>query len=240
METSLDLPSQGKVYDVPLDKIVIRPLWGGDEKLISELNIDNIETKYLSLFSNKTRDGKPVVSGIDPSKLTLGDRLYILLWLRINSYSPKFKANLVCDYCFEKINIEIDLTTVPEKTLPVDFKSPQEVTLDSGEKVSLRIFTVADEILAYDKEKKEGIEKTYLYRLALSIVDSKTIPERIAFLEDLTGKDLSKIKYFHESNVHGPQLDKIPYVCPKCKEAGLLTLPFRPTWLIPSGTEILG
>ena len=241
METSLPLPSKGLAYDVPLDKIIVRPMRGGDEKLLSELNINNIETKYLALFNNKTKDGKPIVAGIDPSKLTLGDRLYILLWLRINSYSPKFKANLTCDYCFEKINVVINLDTdIPEKTLPDDFKNPQEVTLDSGEKVSLRIFTVEDEALAYEKELKEGIEKTYLYRLALSLVGSKSIPERVAFLEDLSGKDLSKIKYFHESIVHGPELDKVPYICPKCKEAGLLSLPFRPTWLIPSGTEVLG
>ena len=239
MEFSLnELPSRGLVYDVKPSDIKIRTIRGGDEKLLAELSIDNIETKYLALLNNKIRGGDPVVKGIDPGKLTLGDRLYILLWLRINSYSPIFKTTLVCENCFKTVNINIDLTKIDERTLPDGFKEPYAVTLDSGEIVNIRLFRIEDEIKSYDKEKKDGIEATYLYRLALSIVDDKTIPERIVYLEDMQGKDLAKIKYFHESHVHGPILDKIPYECPECKEAGVCSLPFRPDFLQPSGTEL--
>ena len=233
-----DLPSKGFVYDVPLSNILIRPMLGGDEKLLSELSVENIETKYLALLRNRVKGGDPLIKGIDPAKLTLGDRLYILLWERINSYSPKFKTGLICQNCFKEINIELDLTKIEEKTLPDGFKEPQELTLSGGEKVSLRLFRIEDEINSYEKEKKEGIEKTYLYRLALSIVDTKSIEDRISFLESLPGKDIAKIKFFHESHVHGPQLEKIPYECPKCQEVGSCALPFRATLLIPAGSEI--
>ena len=238
IETTLDLPSKGLAYNVPLSEIKIRQLKGGDEKLLAELNLDNIENKYLALLKNRVKGGDPVIKGIDPAKLTLGDRLYVLLWLRINSYSPTFLATLVCQDCFKSINIEVDLTKIEEKSLPEGFKQPTEILLDNGDKLNLRLFTIEDEIKSYEKEKKDGIEETYLYRLALSIVDSRNIPDRVSYLEDLPSKDIAKIKYFHESHVHGPQLDSIPYTCPKCGEVGSLALPFRPTWLFPNGSEI--
>lgn len=239
MEVALtDLPSKGLVYDVPLANIIVRTMCGGDEKLLAELSIENIEMKYLALMKNRIKSGESLVRGIDPAKLTLGDRLYILLWQRINSFSPKFKSNLVCQNCFKDVNLEIDLTKINETYLPEGFKEPYEVVLSEG-KVNLRLFRVEDEIKAYDKEKKDGIEKVYLYRLALTIVDStKSVEDRIAFLESLPTIDLAKIKYFHELHVHGPQLNNIQYTCPKCQEVGQLSLPFRSTWLIPSGTEV--
>src|ERR1035437_9410203 len=175
MEVQLvELPSKGLVYDVPLSDIVLRSMKGGDEKILAELSIDNIETKYLALLKNRIHGGDPLVKGIDPAKLTLGDRLYILLWLRINSYSPTFKSSVVCSNCFKKVKVDIDLTKIEEKGLPEGFKEPYEVVLDSGDKVNLRLFRIADEILAYEKEKKDGVEETYLYRLALTLVDDKT------------------------------------------------------------------
>ena len=240
IETTLDLPSKGLTYDIPLSEIKIRPLKGGDEKLLAELSVDNIEIKYLALLKNKIKNGDPVIKGIDPSKLTLGDRLYILLWLRINSYSPIFKSSLVCQNCFKEVHIDIDLTKIEEKSLPEDFKQPYEIILANSDKLFLRLFTIDDEIKSYEKEKRDGTESTYLYRLALSMVDSRSILERISYLEDLPSSDLAKIKYFHESHIHGPILDNIAYTCPKCQEVGQLTLPFRPNWLLPSGTEIFG
>jgi hypothetical protein len=238
MRDSLQLPSKGKVYQVPLESITVRSLKGGDEKLLSDLTLDNLEKKYLLLLKNRIKNGLPVVSGIEPEKLTLGDRLYILLWLRIQSYSAIFKAELVCQYCFEKIKVDIDLQKIEEKTLDENFKEPYEIVLKDGSKVNLRLFRIEDEIKVAEREKKDGTEKTYLYKLALSIVDDKSIPERIDYLENLDVKDLSLIKKFHEDFDHGPKINEVAYDCPKCKEAGQLALPFRPQFLIPSGSEI--
>ena len=237
-EVLSNLPSKGFVYEVPVTNIVARTMCGGDEKILAELNISNIETKYLALLRNRIKGGDPLIKGIDPAKLTLGDRMYILLWQRVNSYSPIFKSSLVCNNCFEKINVDLDLTKIDEKYLPEGFKEPYPVALENGDTINLRLFRLEDEIKAYDKEKKDGVEKSYLYRLALCIVDSKGIDDRVAYLETLSSKDLAKIRFFHEEHVHGPQLEEIEYTCPKCQEVGTCALPFRINFLLPSGKEV--
>jgi hypothetical protein len=47
--------------------------------LISEISANNFDVKFLQVLKN-------VVTGVDCSKLTLGDRMYLALWLTINSY----------------------------------------------------------------------------------------------------------------------------------------------------------
>jgi hypothetical protein len=237
MEMKLELPSAGRIY--PIDSISVRSMKGIDEKLLADLNLENLEKKYLALLSNKDRSGNPLVKGIDPQKLTLGDRLYILLWERINSYSKNFRVELVCQYCFEKIATTIDLTTIEEKPLPETFKEPYEITLSNNDKVSLRLFRLEDEIKIIDREKKDGAEKTYLYKLALSMVDDRDILTRISYLEDLEGRDISLIKKFHEDFDHGPNINQVKYTCSKCEEVGHMSLPFRPNFLIPGGNEIV-
>jgi hypothetical protein len=226
------LPSGGKVYEnVNLENVKVRTLKGKDEKILAEMNIDNVEKKYTELLSN-------LVSGINVNNLTLGDRTWLLLWERINSYSPNFPVSIVCDTCFQKIELKIDLSQLDVVELPEDFKEPFTITLENGETLDLRLFRVSDEIKMLDWEKKLGASNSYMYRWALSLADDRDIPTKISYLESLDAKDLLKIKKFHKDFEHGPNLGKCAYKCPKCGGEGYLALPFRPDFLVPSSEDI--
>ena len=99
MRDSLQLPSKGKVYQVPLESITVRSLKGGDEKLLSDLTLDNLENKYLLLLKNRIKNGLPVVSGIEPEKLTLGLKnnnsrpIYIQIDLNLNFMCKNVKTD---------------------------------------------------------------------------------------------------------------------------------------------------
>lgn len=232
MEATAVLSTKGLVYEnIDPSKITIRTLKGRDEKLLAELNLDNVEKKYLALLKN-------VITGIDPSELTLGDRAGFLLWLRANSYSTIVNVDLICESCYQKISLPIDLTSIEFKELPNNFKEPYEITLSDGSTLKLRLFRVKDEIKIADWEKKTGVAEAYIYRWALSIVDDRDIPTRMAWLENLESKDLVLIREFHERFIHGPELDKIKYSCPKCgSDEGVMTMPFRPDFLIPTSGQ---
>jgi acetone carboxylase gamma subunit len=231
METQLKLPSRGCVYEgVTPEGIKVRTLRGKDEKLLSELNVDNIEKKYLALLQN-------VVTGIDPAQLTLGDRTYILLWLRINSYSPIIDCDVTCDNCFVRSLMPLDLAAVNVKELPEGFVEPYNITLSDEKIYGMRLFRLNDEIKISDWEKRKSFGDAWIYRWIVSIVDDRDIIDRIAWYENLPTSDTKLIRKFHEDFVHGPELDKIKYTCPKCGHEGSTALPFRANFLLPSGKE---
>ena len=231
MEAVAFLPSGGRVYkDVNPEDIVVRTMKGKDEKLLAEMNYDNIEKKYAILLN-------ALVTGIDAKDLTLGDRASIILWIRANSFSSTLPTTFICSECFQKVSTDIDLTKVELKELADDFVEPCEITLSDDTQIKLRLFRVQDELKISEWEKKTSVAEAYLYRWALSIVEDDDIPTRIAKLSNMEARDLLKIKSFHKANLHGPELDKVPYLCPKCGSEGVLTLPFRPDFLIPSEDE---
>ena len=227
MEKVIDLPSKGIPYSgIEPTKISIRSLKGKDEKLLADMVESNVEKKYLALL-------KQVMTGINPEELTLGDRAYILLWLRVNSYSSTVSVNLVCQNCEDKIVVDIDLTKINIKDVPEDFKEPKEVTLSDGSIVKVRTFRIKDEVLLEDLSKTKCFSDLYMYRWALSIVDDKSIEKRMGFLDNLDVSDFEKIKEVQKMSIHGPDLDNVKYHCPKCGQDGSMILPFRPDFLLP-------
>ena len=225
----LKLPSKCKVYDgVDPSQLEIRVLKGKDEKLIAEMTYDNLEEKFLVVLRN-------VIKGIDPIKLTLGDRKFVLVWLGINSYSKDFPVDVICDTCLQKITVNVDLAQFEVKELPDDFVQPYEVNLSEG-KVYLRLLTVEDEIKVANYEKSGA--NSWLYRYALTIVDpEKSTADKVNMLEEMEAKDLAKIRAFHEKFDHGPIMEA-DYICPKCGGRGRMAVPFRIEMVFPYGRTL--
>jgi len=226
----ISLPSKCVVYDgVEPDSIKIRTLKGKDEKLIAELNYDNFDKKFCTIMNN-------VITGIEPEKLTIGDRLYIMLWETVNSYSKDYPVEFICDSCLQKIEYMIDLSKLDVVCLPDDFVEPYEVKLSSG-MIKLRLFRISDEINISELEKAG--KDSWLYRFALSIVDNeKNVWDRVIKLDNMDVKDIAIIRAFHTKFYHGPKLES-KYECPKCGGEGVVPVPFRPEMLLPYGDALV-
>lgn len=223
----IELPSKCLPYAEK--DITIRPYLAKDEIYLSQINPVNLEPKFLQVL-------KEVVRGIDPKLLTLGDRLYIMIWEYINSYSHTFPVDITCTHCLNDITTPIDLTKLQKIELPDDFKQPYMVKLpDKGREIPLRLLTIQDEIDIenYERKNPDG----HLYRYAKSIVSEVDILDKINDLEKLTSKDLAKIRWFHEKFYHGPDMDTT-FKCPKCGEEDELTVPFRFEFLYPHGKAL--
>jgi hypothetical protein len=228
----IDLPSKGLVYaGIDTTKIGIRTFKGKDEKLMADLNFDNFERRILTIL-------RSVLKGIDPAVLTTGDRLYILIWEAINSYSKDYKTEGDCLNCFQKVTIPVDLSQLEVINLPEDFKEPYPLILSTGEIVNLKLFRVDDEVKIADYEKSSG-QSSWLFRFATTIVNDKGIWDKINWLENLPAKDVAAIRAFQEKFTHGPKLET-NYTCPKCGGTGVMPVPFRLQIFFPYGEILKG
>jgi len=226
----INLPSKCLIYEgIDPSQIKIRAYQGKDEVFLAEINPTNIERKFFQVLNN-------VLTGVDPRTLTLGDRLYIIIWECINSYTEIVKIKTMCSYCLKEVEVSVDLRELEVISLPDDFKQPYEVKLPSGKIVHLRLLTIQDEIEIEDFEK--NTDSSFLYRYARSVVSDKNVLERMKELEDLSGKDLTVIRAFHEKFYHGPNMNA-KVKCPKCDKEDEVEVPFRLDFVFPDG-KILG
>lgn len=227
----INLPSKCLVYEgINPSDISIRTLKGKDELLIAEMNIENFDKKFLLVLKN-------VLKGIQPEKLTLGDRLYLAIWLTVNSYMKEYPINYECEKCWEKLECIVDLSKLEIISLPDSFKEPYAIKLPKSEEtINLRLLRYED-ILKIAEMEKQGTN-VFLRRFALSIVDdSKSLFDKESYLENLDVKDIAVIRAFHEKFVHGPKME-IGYECPKCGGTGVMPVPFRIDILFPYGKRL--
>ena len=222
------LPSKGLVYPDKTE-INIRTFKGKDEKLIAEISSENFEKKFLLIM-------KSILKGIEISKLTLGDRMHIILWETINSYSKDYSVEHECEHCWKKSMYTVDLSKIDSIELPKEYKEPYEVKLPkSGGVIKLRLLRVEDVIKVDDMIKAN--QNVWLYRYALSIVNDKKVFENVEYLENLDTQDIMVIRGFHDKFNHGPKME-IGYECPNCGGKGVMPVPFRLEMLLPFGPEL--
>ena len=227
----ISLPSGCRLYEgVDPESIKIRALRGGDEKMISEITPDNFEKKLLSVLEN-------VLEGVKPFELTLGDRMFVLIWEAINSYTENYTVSFVCESCGQATETIVNLNELEIIELDKKYHEPYEVILSSGEKVQLRLLRTKDEIscTTYEKSTKES---AWLYRYACTFVDSDLdIAQRVEWLDGLHARDMARIRVLQEKFQHGPLMEA-KYECQLCAGEGTLIIPFRPDLLFPTGKTL--
>lgn len=226
----ISLPSKCLPYEgIDEEDITIRAYTAKDEIYLAEINPINLESKYLLVL-------KEVIHGIDPKLLTLGDRLYIMIWECINSYSPTIRLSTVCSHCLNDIDISIDLRKLNQIDLPDTFHQPYSVKLSGeGKEIALRLLTIKDEIEIERFEKKH--RDAHLYRYARSIVSDTNVLSILEEIAKMSARDLAIIRTFHEKFYHGPDLNT-SFTCPKCGEEDDITIPFRLDFLYPYGEAL--
>lgn len=227
---NVELPSRCLPYgdEVNPEEIAIRPLIGEDEKILAELTTANFDKKTAAILGR-------VFKGVNPLDLTLGDRMFLLIWETINSYGSLYPLPIICPNCFRKVTIDIDLSKLKKKFLPEDFKQPHTVKLMDGSSVDLRLWTVRDEIEALNYENTGN--SSWHYRYAQTIVSEEGIWDKIKKLESMDTKSTGLIRAFQNKYAHG--LDMMyQYNCPKCDGGDELECPFRVDMLLPTGATI--
>jgi len=171
----IELPSQGLLYPNKKDKIKVEYLTAFDENILTSPNILASGKLIDVLLERKVKD-----LGFDPKLLLEGDRMAIIIFLRVSAFGEKYMQPIIDPISKKVVEGEVDLSTLEQKKLTVkpdenglfDFILPK-----SNKNIKFRLLTGKDEeeieILdqqIMERSKNEISTKTTL-RLERSIMD---------------------------------------------------------------------
>lgn len=179
--------------------------------------------------------------GIDWGKVLVGDRFFVLLRIRAESYGEDFAFDVRCERCDEKISWEFQLRDLTVKPLSEEsrakFRAENRFDVEIpvvGRRAVFRLLTGADErrIAQLAKAKRQAPISTMLDFRLVEIEGAEDARARRTFLEELPmGAIPDLLRAFDEADC-GVDTD-IEVECPDCGEVQTVTLPFGPTFFIP-------
>ena len=232
----IGLPTDGKLY--PEGTVIkARPLNVTEVKILAGMTEDNADDIVNDILQR-------TVIGIDVDDIYSADKLFIMFWLRANTYQEsgynvKFecgKCNTDSEFAFELDQLEIkQLTEETLKFLNDSFELPNK------DKITFSLLTVGDE--------KENVRFLKTNKSSFMNFD----PEILAvcrMIDTINGKKLGMIdKYmyiidtlnpsnysFLESYLEDKSVGLEPTItvkCQKCGGASNTMLPFRPDFFLP-------
>lgn len=181
----VELPSQGLLYPNKKSSVRVEYLTAYDENVLTSPNILSNGKLIDVLIERKVKD-----LGFDHKLLLEGDRMAIIIFLRVSAFGEKYIQPVVDPKTKKVVEGEIDLTSLENKKLTVspdengffDFKLPK-----SNKSVKFRLLTGKDE------EEIDDLDKQLMERNKNEI-SSKTTLRLERALMDIDGeKDKIKI-----------------------------------------------
>jgi hypothetical protein len=99
----VELPSKGKYYKgaIPEGKLEVRMMYQEEEEIMTSVRYLQTGKAVDMVLKNCI---KSLPSGFTTEDLVAGDRVYLLMWLRIVSYGSDFETEIMCP--FKKKNFE--------------------------------------------------------------------------------------------------------------------------------------
>jgi hypothetical protein len=228
------LPSKYKLYPEGT-KIEGRPLKVLEVKKISSINESNADFIINDVL-------RRTIKGIDIDNLLVADKIFIILWLRSNTYRDSgYVVDFKCPRCEKESNYHFELDNLETKYLADSYDPNKILTMPSGNKISLKFLTIGDELyLDRFKEMNSQViggidaELLSLARMITSINgEEKSLIEKYHYIVDMDPGDFSYIGSYIEKFGMGIQ----PYMNIKCNDCGgtsPMGISFRSDFFVPS------
>ena len=231
-----NLPSQYRLYPEGT-KLFGRPLKVLEIKSLSTLNEDNINFILNDVISR-------CVTGLKVEDITVADKLYIIFWLRANTYKESgYTIDFKCPDCGTKDKYEFQLDTLKIKYLSEKFNEDVERVLPSKRTVKIRQMRVSDEMRVEKFEKTnasslQSFDSELLHIGALiSEVDGKRtgLIEAYDFISKADPDDYAYIVSYINNYDFGVD-PETPVSCKKCGGQTNVSVTFRPSFFVPKYT----
>ena len=201
-----ELPSRGRLYPGNAS-IKIRPLSVLEVKFLATL-LPQTATQVCNELLEKCT----ILENFTYEDLLLPDRLYLIFWIRLNSFSMKtgYTVNIPhCSVCGNKIEHEIKLEELKFKYLDNDF-DPYVYLPDYDETVKISIPKYKDSIIRTEDDLDE---------LALYLDNGiGSFEDKRKYMEEMSAMDYITFKEAVERNSCGVITD-IVVSCPQCHKA---------------------
>ena len=226
------LPSMGKFY-TSNSEILGRPLKVLEVKKISSINEENGDFILNDIVRRTT-------TGIDINELYVADKLYIIFWLRANSYRESgYVVPFVCPKCNKKTDYHFEINNLEVQTISNDF-DPEKLIKIGKYMISYDYLRIKDE-LYIDRFKELNSQAVgeidgELLAVAQMIkaIDGQalTLLQKYQWMIELTPGEFAYLKTYIEKKGMGIK----PFVMVECKECGgtaPVGITFQDSFLIP-------
>ena len=227
-----ELPSNGRYYE---EQLMGRPLGAMELKQLSAMNQKNATVIVDQVLKAST-------SGVPFESILLADKMYIIFWLRQNSFKRSdYTLTYECTECESKVSSKFTLSDleIMQQDSDVNFEIPvgdkkfvvKYRTIEDENEVKKFIKKNSDSVISFDEDWLE---------LASSIVsiDGKAMPllRKYQYLTnpiEFGADDYADLT----SGINDIAIGLKPVVkikCPKCGGFSDALIPFRPDYFLPT------
>lgn len=227
-----DLPSKFKFYN---SKIMARPLKVIEVKKLSSLNDNNFNFIINDIISR-------AVKGIDVNKLFIADKIFLIFWLRANTYKDSgYTVDFTCPKCEKESTFHFELQNLEIQYVDDKYDPNKEITLPSGNKVKINFLRVEDEfkISRFQELQSQLLKDIDKELLSLACMiqtingEIKDLLEKYYWMIEVDPVDYSYLNSYIEKYGMGVK----PYMnvtCNKCGGIAPVGISFRSEFFLPS------
>lgn len=226
------LPSKGKFYPEGTE-ILGRPMKVLEVKKISSITEDNGDF-ILNDIIRKT------VNGIDVNNLYVADKLFIIFWLRANTYRESgYIVPYICPKCNKKSEYHFDINNLEVQLLSDDFSPDAEIKV-GNDVIRYDYLRIKDELYInrFREINREAVGEIDQELLAIAQMiktingQNKTLLEKYHWIIDLNPGDFSYLKTYVEKKGMGIK-PLVTVECKDCGGTGLVPVAFQESFFIP-------
>ncbi len=216
------IPSNYKLYPEGT-QILGRRLTVSEVKRLAELNNENFNFLIKDTLKN-------VIKGIDVNEIKIQDQMYIILWLRANTYKEAgYESEFFCDNCESVMKHEFQLEDLKLISLKDDFKGMLTLGTDV---IEINFTSISDSEAANNLKDKDKDILSLASEIGSINGENKSLLEKYNFIENMDPCNYAKLNSYINKYQFGfePNLD---IECPNCKELAQIGVSFRPSFFIP-------
>jgi len=208
----ISLPSNGKFYKNGCNKVKVYYLTATDESILTSQNLINSGNVIPYLLDKKVAAVDETTPFVTPSEMINGDRLAILIWLRI-SLNHLYKFKILNEINGKEELVEFDLTTLkvkkttqtPDNENYFDFKLPV-----SKDIVHFKLLTGEDDKIIKNNLRHFNTEEAYvLERLSRIVVKIHTNKTNEVITDPITIRELLTRMRLGDSRALNAYMNKI-------------------------------
>jgi len=230
-----DIPTNYRLY--PEGTVIkARPLKVIEVKKLSSMNDSNADYVINDIL-------KRTVQGINVDDIYLADKIYIVFWLRANTFrDSSYVIDFACPKCEKESKYNFQLSNLKINDLKDDYNPSKVITMDNGDGVTMRYLTIKDEIM-FDRFKElnentlEEIDDELLgLSCMINTINGKSTDDMLErynyVLNVLSPGDFSTLSTYVEE--YGIGIDPVMNVtCLECGGNAPMGVTFRPDFFLP-------
>lgn len=230
-----DLPSKYRLYPEGT-KLFGRPLKVPEIKMLATINAENLNY-VLNEVIRRSITGYPI------ENLTVADKLYLIFWLRANTYKDSgYTIDFICPEktCKTKGKYEFELGSLQINYLKETYDEDKVLDLPSKRTAKVRQLRVSDELRVANFKKTnansaQSFDEDFLTVASVIYeLDGKSIGliEAYDFITNASPEDYAYIVSYINHFDFGVD-PETPVKCAKCGGETTVSVSFRPDFFVP-------